>query len=136
MAEGNLTACRNCSLYVVYEPLHVSTAVLCGLILALTTCFGLPANTMVLYTFLRTRALRKTPNTLIASLSTIDLVTCTCLVPVMLVVVAFNPSGRHLGLVPCKGINFAFTASHFVTLFMLDVITLHRYVTIIHPFTR
>ncbi|XP_078681680.1 5-hydroxytryptamine receptor-like [Branchiostoma floridae x Branchiostoma belcheri] len=118
--------------YDLLPMLQPTTVTAAATVLGMTMFLGTVGNMMVLYSFLRNKALRTAANGLIANLSAADLLACTVASPIALVVVL-----SHDPLPPpvCDLQTFFSTLCNLVTLLMLVGISVDRWLNINYPFT-
>ncbi|CAH1232662.1 OPN1LW [Branchiostoma lanceolatum] len=118
--------------YDLLPMLQPTTVTAAATFLGMTMFLGTVGNMMVLYSFLRNKALRTAANGLIANLSASDLVACTVASPIALVVVL---SQDPLPPPVCDLQTFVSTLCNLVTLLMLLGISVDRWLNINYPFT-
>ena len=109
-------------------------AIIVPIIFAIIFLVGVIGNTALIFTVLRNKSMRNTPNIFVVSLSIGDLLLLLCSVPFAstLYSVTSWPFGESL----CKFNEFMQTLSLGVSIFTLTALSGDRYIAIVHPMSK
>ncbi|XP_052807727.1 neuropeptide CCHamide-1 receptor-like [Mya arenaria] len=119
----------------VYEEPHENVeAILVPILFAIIFLIGVVGNVTLIFTVLKNKSLRNTPNIFVVSLSIGDLLLLLCSVPFSSTLfTCFSwPFGRFL----CKFNEYMQTLSLGVSVFTLTALSGDRYIAIVHPMSK
>lgn len=109
-------------------------AIIVPVLFAIIFLAGVIGNTALIFTVLRNKSMRNTPNIFVVSLSIGDLLLLLCSVPFSSTFYSFTswPFGEWL----CKFNEFMQTLSLGVSVFTLTALSGDRYIAIVHPMSK
>ncbi|XP_052811223.1 neuropeptide CCHamide-1 receptor-like [Mya arenaria] len=119
----------------VYEEPHQNLEVfLVPILFAIIFLFGVVGNITLIFTVLKTKSLRNTPNIFVVSLSVGDLLLLLCSVPFSATL--FTCFSWPFGIFLCKLNEYMQTFSLGVSVFTLTALSGDRYIAIAHPMSK